>query len=43
MSRCSDYSLEAYRLKALDYLLKPLEDEKFFRVLDRLIKQQGEC
>jgi len=42
MSHCSDYSLEGFRLEALEYLIKPLDDEKIFRVLDRLIKLQGE-
>jgi DNA-binding LytR/AlgR family response regulator len=37
MSRCSDYSLEGYRLKALDYMLKPPDEQRVHTTLDRLM------
>jgi len=36
MSRCSDYSLEGYRLKAADYLIKPLDMVRITETLNRL-------
>ena len=38
MSGSGDYSLEGYRLEAADYLLKPLDERKFYKALDRLKK-----
>ena len=36
MSPCGDYSLEGYRLEAFDYWLKPLEEERINKTLERL-------
>ena len=41
MSRCSDYSLEGYRLKALDYLLKPPDEQRVCAALDRLSRNMA--
>lgn len=35
LSASSDYAVEAYRVRAFDYLLKPVEAERLFPVLDR--------
>ncbi|MCD7841073.1 MAG: LytTR family DNA-binding domain-containing protein [Lachnospiraceae bacterium] len=42
----SDYIAEGYEVEALHYLMKPLDKEKLFRVLDRAVeknKQQERC
>ena len=36
----SDYIAEGYEVAALHYLMKPLQPEKLFSVLDRALKQQ---
>ena len=36
MSRCGDYCLEGYRLDAFDYWLKPLDEQRISRTLERL-------
>jgi len=38
MSDCGDYSLEGYRLEAFDYLLRPLDENKINKTLERLNK-----
>lgn len=34
-----DYSLDAFRVKAFDYLLKPVSEETFFKTLDEVTEQ----
>lgn len=35
------YALEAFRLEALDYLLKPVDRDRLARTIDRLVRQAG--
>lgn len=43
-SQSDVYGVESYRIKALDYLLKPLKEEDIFRLLDIvLLKNQEKC
>lgn len=37
-----EYALDAFEVSALDYLLKPFEDERFELALDRALRQIGE-
>jgi len=34
-----DYAIESYDLEAVDYLLKPITFERFFKAIDRLIRE----
>jgi len=38
MSDCGDYAMEGYRLDAFDYWLKPLDEKKIYKTLERLNK-----
>src|SRR5690606_39107009 len=34
----NSYALQAFEVEALDFLLKPFKDERFFRTIDRVLK-----
>ena len=34
LTSSSEYSLDAFRVRALDYLIKPIEDGSFFKAMD---------
>jgi len=35
-----DYAIESYDLEAVDYLLKPITFERFFKAIDRLLREK---
>ena len=41
MSVSGDYAMEGYRLEAFDYLVKPLDEEKINKTLERLAKEEN--
>ena len=40
LTSSTEYGIESYRVKAYDYLLKPLEKEKLFSVLSQIEKEK---
>jgi len=39
LTSSSEYSLDAFKVKAFNYLIKPIETEKFFQTLDEAISE----
>lgn len=42
LTSSEEYSLDAFRVKAFDYLIKPINDETFFKALDEAVEAVSE-
>ncbi|MGN1181697.1 MAG: LytR/AlgR family response regulator transcription factor, partial [Faecalibacillus sp.] len=41
-SHCSSYGVKSYRIRTLDYLIKPVNEKDIFRLLDTVLLKQQE-
>ncbi len=42
-SSSEDYAFEAYQVDAIQYLLKPVSQERFFAAVDKAVKEMKKC